>query len=269
MSEWLYLIMPLVFLIGAALLAVGIILTVKTKKYGWVVMIVCGALTIVMTLATATGIAVWRAGEKLGEFLDENVPYERYYNRDDGNDNGKRNDTDDRDGLDNNDDGTYYDWDDLLNDENIPDELKDFLEGILGNGSNDENDITDDILGKDWNTWRSYGIDIKINDDLSLTFSLLDTMNGYAVYDAADGTRVGTVMFPEDHQYEQPDTIHTDDIDGDGDFEFALRYYENETKTEYEDYWLKYDENRERSFSDGGFIERIECDLEGAEDWDD
>ena len=49
------------------------------------------------------------------------------------------------------------------------------------------------IPGSDWRTYRAYSEDLHLDDTGALIFCLspLDNRNGYAVYDSANGARVG------------------------------------------------------------------------------
>lgn len=53
------------------------------------------------------------------------------------------------------------------------------------------------IPGSDWRTYRAYSEDLHLDDTGALIFCLspLDNRNGYAVYDSANGARVGTLLW--------------------------------------------------------------------------
>ena len=67
--------------------------------------------------------------------------------------------------------------------------------------------------GGDWRTWRSYTDDYVIGDGFSVCFSMLDDKKGYAAYNSADGSRVGTLAMDNVTGNE---IFDTEDINEDG-----------------------------------------------------
>ena len=53
------------------------------------------------------------------------------------------------------------------------------------------------VDGEDWRTWRSYSEDLRIAEAFFVCLSVNDEETGYAVYDAADGERIGTLFAPK------------------------------------------------------------------------
>ena len=69
-----------------------------------------------------------------------------------------------------------------------------------------------EIVGGDWRTHSSYSDDYVIAEGFSVCFSPLDNKAGYAVYNSADGSRVGTL----EAQDVVAEGFVTNDINGDG-----------------------------------------------------
>lgn len=67
--------------------------------------------------------------------------------------------------------------------------------------------------GGDWRTWRSYTDDYVIGDGFSVCFSMLDDKKGYAAYNSADGSRVGTLAMDN---VTGDEIFDTEDINEDG-----------------------------------------------------
>lgn len=72
------------------------------------------------------------------------------------------------------------------------------------------------VPGEDWRTWRSYSDDYVISDDLTVTFSLFDEADGFAVYSAWDGERIASLIYPEGMSASWEDMFWVEDYDGDG-----------------------------------------------------
>lgn len=117
-------------------------------------------------------------------------------------------------------------------------------------GQDSPADIPDDPAaaenGGDWRTWRSYTGDYAVKEDLSVTLSPLDGGNGYAVYNASTGARIGTL--PEGGGQEE---ILCEDIDGDGICELGIALSE-------ETVWYRYTDTPWVEGTGGGCFERVE-----------
>ena len=100
---------------------------------------------------------------------------------------------------------------------------------------------TGDIVGGDWQTWRSYSDEYVITDSLTVCLSLFDDCTGYAVYDSSDGSRIASLVNDTETAVDMWN-ITSDDIDGDGINELGIgltdgrtlwyRYIEGETWSE-------------------------------------
>ncbi|MCL2519125.1 MAG: hypothetical protein FWF15_11230 [Oscillospiraceae bacterium] len=66
-------------------------------------------------------------------------------------------------------------------------------------------DIEEQRIGSNWRTWQGYTEDYYLNDDLAVCFSELDDVCGYAVYDASNGSRIGSIVF---NGYDWDDIIY-------------------------------------------------------------
>ena len=73
-------------------------------------------------------------------------------------------------------------------------------------------DVGGDV-GGDWRTWRSYTDDYVVGDGFNVCFSMLDDKNGYAAYNSADGSRVGTLAMDN---VTGDEIFDTEDINEDG-----------------------------------------------------
>lgn len=73
-----------------------------------------------------------------------------------------------------------------------------------------------EITGGNWRTQRSYLGDYQICDVLSVCLSRCDDDSGYAVYNSANGERMGTLLVPEGETGFFEDKPFIDDFDGDG-----------------------------------------------------
>lgn len=95
---------------------------------------------------------------------------------------------------------------------------------LLGGTDNDpvaSSDIHDgttednDIVGNDWRTFRSYSGDYYISDRYTVCFSMFDDQTGFGVYDSESGSRIGSIIVPEEMVVSSWD-IELGDIDGNG-----------------------------------------------------
>ena len=100
--------------------------------------------------------------------------------------------------------------------------------------------------GGDWRTWRSYTGDYAVKEDLSVTLSPLDGRNGYAVYNASTGERIGTL-----HEGSGQEEILCEDIDRDGICELGIALSE-------ETIWYRYTDTPWVEGTGGGCFERVE-----------
>lgn len=68
---------------------------------------------------------------------------------------------------------------------------------LFGSSEQRINEELEEPDGKDWRTWRSYGDQYVLSNEMTVSFSSLDSRNGYAAYDMSYGGRIGTLMLPE------------------------------------------------------------------------
>ena len=91
-----------------------------------------------------------------------------------------------------------------------------------------ETEEDDEILGGDWQTWRSYSDEYPITDDLTVCLSLFDDSTGYAVYDSSDGNRIASLVNDTENAVDPWNTV-SDDINGDGINELGIVLTNGET----------------------------------------
>ncbi len=96
-----------------------------------------------------------------------------------------------------------------------------------------ETEEAGDIVGGDWQTWRSYSDEYVITDGLTVRLSLFDDGTGYAVYDSADGSRIASLVNDTETAVDQWN-ITSGDIDGDGINELGTGLTDGSTL------WYKY-----------------------------
>jgi len=75
--------------------------------------------------------------------------------------------------------------------------------------------IEDDVCGRDWWTWRGYTENYELNENLTVCFSAVDSDDFYGVYDASDGTRIGSLQLGE-YTAKDTDGFEIADYNGDG-----------------------------------------------------
>ena len=97
----------------------------------------------------------------------------------------------------------------------------------------------DDITGDDWRTWRGYSADYTITDKWSICFSTLDDSNGYGVYSAAGGARIGSILFDDGEQPAPADNWISvlEDYNGDGANDLGIELADGTLA------WFIFDEN--------------------------
>ena len=76
--------------------------------------------------------------------------------------------------------------------------------------------------GQDWRTWRWYSDDMELGEELTVCLSVLDEGTGYAVYDSADGHRIGTLIAPKDAVDFYVGDILCEDHDGSGYLDIGI-----------------------------------------------
>ena len=104
------------------------------------------------------------------------------------------------------------------------------------------------IDGQDWRTWRSYSEDFEVRETLTVCLSPLDGGKGYAVYDSADGARIGTLAAEGITGQEE---ILCRDLDGDGVNELGI-VLPDETR------WYRWTDQPWTEGEGGGCFERAE-----------
>ena len=115
-----------------------------------------------------------------------------------------------------------------------------------------ETEEADDIVGGDWQTWRSYSDEYVITDSLTVRLSLFDDNTGYAVYDSSDGSRIASLINDTGTDVDRWKII-SEDIDGDGVNELGLGLTDGETL------WYRYIEGETWSENNiNGCFERTE-----------
>ena len=84
-------------------------------------------------------------------------------------------------------------------------------------------------VGGDWRTWRAYSQAYEIGDGLSVMFSPLDERSGYAIYEAVTGTRIGSLIFPDNTIDEvSRESFYVEDRDGDGRSDIGVPFEHGE-----------------------------------------
>ena len=115
-----------------------------------------------------------------------------------------------------------------------------------GKADVDDNDVDDDEAdGDDWRSQRSYTSDFQIKSDLTVCLSAYDDGTGYAVYDSADGTRIGSL----EADLTGDEVVLCADYDDDGVFELGFG------GTPSGDIWFRY---VDRSMNEGGCFEEYD-----------
>lgn len=86
------------------------------------------------------------------------------------------------------------------------------------------------IPGSDWRTYRAYSEDLHLDDTGALIFCLspLDNRNGYAVYDSANGARVGTLLWGSEKEADWQAKAQMEDLDHDGIKEIGISMADGE-----------------------------------------
>ena len=119
-----------------------------------------------------------------------------------------------------------------------------------------ETDFDLNLTGSDWRTYRSYSEDLYLDDADTLVFCLspLDNKKGYAVYDSANGARMGTLLWEEKKEADWQARILLKDFDNDGIKEIGI------SMTDGKICWYRYQEDLEGTWPDNknGCFERID-----------
>ncbi len=72
-------------------------------------------------------------------------------------------------------------------------------------------------IGGDWRVQRGYSEDYALSDSLTVCFAPLDEGDGWGVYDASDGARIGSLMFTgTENRSNDIGTVQVSDHNGDG-----------------------------------------------------
>ena len=109
-----------------------------------------------------------------------------------------------------------------------------------------------EIVGGDWQTWRSYSDEYVITDGFTVCLSLFDDSTGYAVYAGSDGSRIASLVNDTETAVD-PWNITSEDIDGDGINELGIGLTDGETL------WYRYNEGETWSENNtNGCFERTE-----------
>ena len=113
-----------------------------------------------------------------------------------------------------------------------------------------------DIAGDDWRTFRAYSEDLHLDDAGTLIFCLspLDSKNGYAVYDSANGARVGTLLWGSEKEADWQAKAQMEDLDHDGIKEIGISMADGEIL------WYHYREGLEDTWPENkcGCFEKVD-----------
>lgn len=112
------------------------------------------------------------------------------------------------------------------------------------------------IPGSDWRTYRAYSEDLHLDDKGALIFCLspLDNRNGYAVYDSANGARVGTLLWGSEKEADWQAKAQMEDLDHDGIKEIGISMADGEIL------WYHYREGLEDTWPENkcGCFEKVD-----------
>ena len=112
------------------------------------------------------------------------------------------------------------------------------------------------IPGSDWRTYRAYSEDLHLDDTGALIFCLspLDNRNGYAVYDSANGARVGTLLWGSEKEADWQAKAQMEDLDHDGIKEIGISMADGEIL------WYHYREGLEDTWPENkcGCFEKVD-----------
>ena len=112
------------------------------------------------------------------------------------------------------------------------------------------------IPGSDWRTYRAYSEDLHLDDKGALIFCLspLDNKNGYAVYDSANGARVGTLLWGSEKEADWQAKAQMEDLDHDGIKEIGISMADGEIL------WYHYREGLEDTWPENkcGCFEKVD-----------
>ena len=112
------------------------------------------------------------------------------------------------------------------------------------------------IPGSDWRTYRAYSEDLHLDDTGALIFCLspLDNRNGYAVYDSANGARVGTLLWGSEKEADWQAKAQMEVLDHDGIKEIGISMADGEIL------WYHYREGLEDTWPENkcGCFEKVD-----------
>ena len=110
--------------------------------------------------------------------------------------------------------------------------------------------------GSDWRSYRGYSEDLHLDDTDVLIFCLspLDNQNGYAVYDSANGARVGTLLWGSEKEADWQAKAQMEDLDHDGIKEIGISMADGEIL------WYHYREGLEDTWPENkcGCFEKVD-----------
>lgn len=73
------------------------------------------------------------------------------------------------------------------------------------------------VIGGDPRVWRGYSENYVLSDNMTVCFSSLNSMDGYAVYESASLCRIGTLLLPDSLTLDDiKNGFEIEDYDGDG-----------------------------------------------------
>lgn len=97
------------------------------------------------------------------------------------------------------------------------------------------------LANTNWREQKTYSQDYQLNEDTSICVSMLDDLGGYAVYNAENGERIGTLAWPNYQIGVGEWELKIADVNGDKSNDIGV-IMQNSTVI-----WYKYSPNKEYS----------------------